>query len=519
MRFTENLIAMNFMNRTATALSRMAEAQQRLASGKKLLQPSDDPRALGKSLAINAELRRVSAYSDNASSATTFMSMTESSLQEVSDLLSRAKELMVAGQNATSDGEGAEAQAGELRSIIESLMLVANRDVGGRNLFGGRTTRGPAYGTVGGQVVYNGDGGDIVEELSSGLRIALNMTGPTAFQTVPSTIEGSVDLDPALSTITRLEDLLDGSGITPGSIRITDGNGVTADVNLGGMESIGAILDAINASGTSVVAAISPDGTSIELTDTSGGGPFQVEDILGSHFAQSTGLDATSTNGTIRGKNLEPAVTENMPLALLRGGSGIVGGLWTFRAERSGETLSATVDTSSANTLGDLLALIRDARAPNGESLGLRPSIDGRNLLIESTRLQTTIGIEGGGAGQLGIAGLGEAADVFTLLDRAADAITKRDNDAIDTAIRDVTRAIEQTSGIRGTYGSRSRQVLSLAESLQDRQVDLTIRLSDVEDADLAEASIELTKAETIYNASLATGTRMLQMSLFNYIR
>jgi flagellin-like hook-associated protein FlgL len=523
MRVTENLIAMNFLSRSASALSRMAAAQERLASGKNLLRPSDDPRALAKSLALNGDLRRAAAYSDNASSATAFMSMTESSLQEISDLLARSKELVIAAQNATSDGDGADAQARELRSLIDSLMLVANRDIGGRNLFGGQDTRGKAYSRVGGNVVYHGDSRDILEELGNGLRVAVNVTGPTAFETVPSTIRGAVDLDPSLSTITRLSDLLDGNGITPDSIRITDGNGVSADLNLGGLETIGAVLDAINTAGTGVVGAIAADGKSIELTDTTGGGSFQVEDILGGTFARSTGLETTSTTGTIRGIDLDPAVTTNTPLALLRGGAGIGTTPWTLRTERAGETLTATIDPSSANTLGDLLAMVNDARTADGRSLGIRASIDGRSLLVESENLQTRIGIDdsspGGGAGQLGIAGVGEVSDVFALLERAAQAVTERDNDAMDDAIRDVTRAIEQTSGMRGTYGARSRQVLTLAENLRDQQVDLTIRLSDVEDADLAQAAVQLTQAQTIYNASLATGTKMLEMSLFNYIR
>jgi flagellin-like hook-associated protein FlgL len=45
------------------------------------------------------------------------------------------------------------------------------------------------------------------------------------------------------------------------------------------------------------------------------------------------------------------------------------------------------------------------------------------------------------------------------------------------------------------------------------------MRLADIEDADLAQAAIELTQAETVYNASLAAGSRLLQLNLFNYIR
>jgi flagellin-like hook-associated protein FlgL len=49
--------------------------------------------------------------------------------------------------------------------------------------------------------------------------------------------------------------------------------------------------------------------------------------------------------------------------------------------------------------------------------------------------------------------------------------------------------------------------------------VDLTIRLSDIEDIDLAQAALELTQAQTVYNASLSVGTRLLELNLFNFIR
>ena len=47
----------------------------------------------------------------------------------------------------------------------------------------------------------------------------------------------------------------------------------------------------------------------------------------------------------------------------------------------------------------------------------------------------------------------------------------------------------------------------------------MTVRLSDVEDADFVEAAIELAKAETIYSATLASGARMFDLNLVNFIR
>ena len=523
MRVTENLMTHSFLFRTQQTLEQIRRAQEQLASGKKLLRPSDDPRALAKSLGLSSDLRRLEAFSDNASSAIAFMSLTESTLNEIQSTLSRAKELLVEGMNAPSEGTGAESQALELRSLVEGLLLISNRDIGGRTLFGGLQTTRPAYAQVGGRIVYQGDGEDILEELGPGLRVAINLTGRDVFQTLPSRIRGGVDLDPAVSRITSLDDLLQGRGVHTGHIEITDSNGVTADVDLLAAQNVGDVIDAINDAGTAVTAAIAPDRQSIVLTDSGGGTSFSVADTQGGTLAQDLGILGDSTTGTIQSLDLDPALTENTALALLLDGAGLGPATWTLRNDGEGDERSAVIDPTQANTVGDLLRLIDEAVTPSGVNLGLRASIDGAALTVVSTRLHTTISISddagSSSAAALGLDAVGEPRDLFELVEEAARAVESRDTDAMDAMIRDVTEAIEKTAGMWGAYGARMRQVLSLSEYLQDQKVDLTIRLSDVEDADLAEAALLLSKSEIVYNASLSAGGRMLQLNLFNFIR
>jgi flagellar hook-associated protein 3 FlgL len=523
MRVTENLLVHGFLRHTGNALANMTRAQELISSGKKIQRPSDDPLVFGKALGLHSDLRRVEAWQDNVSSATAFMSMTESSLQEVSDMLSRAKELLVEAANAPSEGIAEPAHATELRSMIEGLMLVANRDIAGRYLFGGRETQRSPYAQLGGEVVYQGDTRDLLEQLGPGLRVAMNLSGPQAFQTVPSEIGGTVDLDPSISTITPLSELFQGNGATPGPIRLTDSNGVSADVDLSGATTVGQVIDGINNAGTGIVASLGADGQTIELTDTAGGSSFEVLDIQGGTLASRLGLAGDATGPTRTSFDLDPAVTEETPAALLLNGAGIPPGAWTLRNAGEEKTWEGTIDPSSANTVKDLIDLVAGAETPEGENLGLRAEIENGRLVIRSIRKQTTVSVTdepgGNSAATLGVAGVGEARDVFALLEDAARAIERNDHDAIDSMIRSFTYAIEETAGLRGSYGARSRQVLRVGENLENQSLDLTIRLSDVEDADLAKAAVELAKSEAVYNASLATGTQLLRLSLFNYIR
>jgi flagellar hook-associated protein 3 FlgL len=511
-----------FLAHTGGSLARMAQWQERISSGRMMLRASDAPSTLSKSLAVRADLRQTEALLDNTSSATAHMSLTETALAETSDLVSRAKEILVQAMNDTSEVGGVDALVRDLRAMTDELMLLANREVAGRRLFGGTATRTAPYALRNGGAAYRGNDDAILEEISPGLRVAINLTGPDAFETVPSRILGTADLDPALSDTTRLRDLHGGRGAAGGQIRLTDSNGISVDLDLSAAENLGQVVQAINNAGTAIVASYAPDGKTLVLTDTGGGPGLQVQDILGGSLAQGLGLATTSSTGSIQGSDLDPAVTDDTALALLLGGAGIGPGQWTIRNDSEGVERVATIDPSQANTVGELLDLIDGALTADGEPLGVHASVEGASLSIRSTRLHTALSISatgGSSALALGVAGIGDARDLFELLSDAAEAAGARDHDAMDRILAELTTAVENTAGIRGTYGARARQVIALGQSLQNQTVDLTIRLSDLEDVDLARAAMELSRAETVYNASLAAGTRIFERNLFDYIR
>ncbi|MGQ0720053.1 MAG: flagellin N-terminal helical domain-containing protein [Candidatus Eiseniibacteriota bacterium] len=522
MRVTENLMLRSFLARTGGSLSTIAEWQNRISTGRRLLRASDDPLALSKALAARADLRETEAYRDNTSHAATHMSVTESALAETSDLLSRAKEIVLQGMSDTSEVGGIGPLARELRSMIDELSLIANREVAGRRLFAGTETRSAPYTSSGGAWAYRGNDGVLLEEIGPGLRVGINLTGPDAFETVPSRILGAVDLDPAVSGITPLAELFGGRGVNGGHIRITDSNGVSADLDLAAAVNVGQVIAAINNAGTAIIASVTPDGKSVQLQDTGGGPTFSVTDLYGGTLAQGLGLATTSSTGAITGLDLDPEVTENTAVALLFGGAGLGTGAITVHNDSEAETRSAVIDLASVNTVGDILDAVSGATTVAGAPLDVRASIRGSSITLESVRLHTRLSVSdqsGAVAQTLGVLGVGEARDVFRLLEDAARAIETRDHDTIQGLLAEIDLAVDNTAGVRGTYGARARQVITLGRNLDGQAVDLTIRLSDIEDADLAQAALELNQAQTVYNAALAMGARMFDRNLFDFVR
>ncbi|HBE68311.1 MAG TPA: hypothetical protein DDW52_09210 [Planctomycetaceae bacterium] len=123
--------------------------------------------------------------------------------------------------------------------------------------------------------------------------------------TVSDSSLGGESLDKQfVSRNTRLEDFNQGRGVNLGRFTIVDSQGSTSDVNLasGGIETIGDVIDRINAAGVSVTAAINDTGDGIVITDDAGGtGTLSITDTAGGNTAAELGIAGTGGSITAGG--------------------------------------------------------------------------------------------------------------------------------------------------------------------------------------------------------------------------
>jgi len=101
---------------------------------------------------------------------------------------------------------------------------------------------------------------------------------------------------------TTLSSLNGGDGIAAGSFRVTDKAGASAILTIGdSFQTIGDVVDALNAASVGITAGINSTGDGILLTDTSGGGgTLTVEDLGGGRAASDLRLRG-SGDSTIDG--------------------------------------------------------------------------------------------------------------------------------------------------------------------------------------------------------------------------
>lgn len=194
---------------------------------------------------------------------------------------------------------------------------------------------------------------------------------------------------------TLLSSLNGGKGFNAiGSINITDRSGAAATVNLAAAETLGDIIQLINASPAGVTASINAARNGITLTDSSGGtGALVVANGDGTNTATKLGLvindDVTAVNsGTLRRQSL----SRGTQLSSLNGGAGIAIGDLRI-TDSAGVTQVADLNTfgDEAKTVGDVLDAINGLA--NGVEARINDAGDGI-LLVDAAHGSSTFGVQ-----------------------------------------------------------------------------------------------------------------------------
>jgi len=132
---------------------------------------------------------------------------------------------------------------------------------------------------------------------------------------------------------------------------------------------------------------------------------------------------------------------------------------------------------------------------------------------LDPTRT-ATIGFDGSAISK-GSAG----SDVFTVLDQAIAAARAGDNAGLSQAMTGLNAAFDRVSMAQMKNGANLSAIEALQGQLSDRRLAGKARVSKIEDADLAQAVTGMSQADAAYRASLATTTKITQLSLMDYLK
>jgi flagellar hook-associated protein 3 FlgL len=166
----------------------LSRTQQQLASGKKILSPSDDPAGAAQALQLRSSVEKVEQYQRNSDMLTQRLRLSETTVGAAVNGLQRVRELALQGNNATQTDESRRYIAGEIRQVLGELQQLANtRDANGEYIFAGLSSlTQPFVAGAGGQVEYQGDQGQRSLQISAVRQVPVGDSGFDVFMSVPN---------------------------------------------------------------------------------------------------------------------------------------------------------------------------------------------------------------------------------------------------------------------------------------------------------------------------------------------
>lgn len=208
MRISSNQIFRQSVDAMLERQRELSKTELQVATGKRILRPSDDPSGAVRILDLKEAEARLAQYQRNADWARARLDQEEVTLISVGDLLQRARELNVQANNDTMSAADRTAIAAEIRQLGDSFLQLANtRDANGEYVFGGYQSQSVAMSrSVDGSGVatytYNGDQGQRLVQIGDTREVAIGDPG-SIFMDLSAAAGGTTNVGEIFDALAR----------------------------------------------------------------------------------------------------------------------------------------------------------------------------------------------------------------------------------------------------------------------------------------------------------------------------
>jgi len=192
----------------ANVTEELHKANKIVASGKRILDLSDDPVGITQVLNIRSTLSNIEQLGRNINLGKSWLTASESALSSVQDLISDAKALCVQMASANTGASQRASAAETVQNTLEEIVSLSNTEVNGRYVFAGSKTDTAPFSTGG---TYNGDNTAFTVKIGRDATVEVGSDGEAVFQ--PSGAGANDDIFQALSDLKAALENNDVSGI------------------------------------------------------------------------------------------------------------------------------------------------------------------------------------------------------------------------------------------------------------------------------------------------------------------
>jgi flagellar hook-associated protein 3 FlgL len=232
-RVSENSSSASIKFALNKAKSKLEDLQLKGSTLRDINRPSDAPLDTVEGLSIKSTRSDNKQFLRNVNHAKLNLNITESSLQQLTDILVKAKEIGIAQSSDLYNPEVRGSVANEIKQMRNQALSIANKRIGQKFLFGGHKTLNTPFEPDG---TYNGDKGKSTVEISKDFFVPVNLHGREIFYG---------DKDKPTPSIRPLESLQDDATIPTAERKIASESAPKTDDGHTSRNNIFAHLDAL----------------------------------------------------------------------------------------------------------------------------------------------------------------------------------------------------------------------------------------------------------------------------------
>jgi flagellin-like hook-associated protein FlgL len=317
-RISDQLIQRRLISQFDFDRSELVRLQDQLSTGYRISSPSDDAPAALRAITLQRLLEQKEQVKTNLNTSQSYLTATENSLQGISDLLINIRAAALTAVGATTNDTQRAILVQEIQGTLKQLTDIGNHKFHDRYLFAGSNTTQRPFEIIDASVKYNGNERRLKSFVDLDLLLETNSTGAEVFGAFSPEKRGTADLNPIITSRTKLADLRGGAGIPLGSFLISDGT-TSRTIDIQSAETIGDVVRLLETNppdGRTIIVTLSSNGLNVDIDDA-GGGNLTIREVGLGTTASELGIlnDAGVGAGEVVGKDVNPQLLPTTRLA------------------------------------------------------------------------------------------------------------------------------------------------------------------------------------------------------------
>ncbi|HPX89280.1 MAG TPA: flagellar hook-associated protein FlgL [Methylophilaceae bacterium] len=182
MRISTNTLYQAGFAKLSDLQSNQAKLQQQIATGRRILSPSDDPIASARALEVSHEKNVNNSFADTRKVAQLKLNTLEANLTSVTNLLVATQSSLVAAGNGALSNAERKIIGTELQGSLEALLGLANtKDAAGNFIYSGFKSDTASFTATPTGATYNGDSQQQLLQVDPQRQMSVNVTGDSLF--------------------------------------------------------------------------------------------------------------------------------------------------------------------------------------------------------------------------------------------------------------------------------------------------------------------------------------------------